>query len=384
MKAPEPTLTSRTRALRLSASFLLMMLARDEERRLDGAGVVAEGIEDAVGGDDFGGLADEGGAALFEDVAHLGERELGVEAGDGLELVECAAGVAEAAAADHGDDDAGDSFGGGMSEAGGGEDGGDQEGGFVADSAGGVLVDGEGVEGSGVDDFAGEAHGGGEGGELARVEASEEDGHEEGGDLGVGDELFLGGAVDDGVDEGTDLLVGEGEAVALVEDDVDGMDGFLGSLVAVVRRKAAGRSSAMVVWVGAVFAGEEDDRVGCAELVDGLAAGSAGLAGGVVEVGDDDGSDADLGAVEGDGSGDGVLFRADCEPVGGVFDVAAGDDLAVGRAGRRRRHGSGCRERRRCGRRRWLGAGGRRSGWGERSGRHECEAIGWMGGQWAS
>ena len=27
MKAPEPTLTSRTRALRLSASFLLMMLA---------------------------------------------------------------------------------------------------------------------------------------------------------------------------------------------------------------------------------------------------------------------------------------------------------------------------------------------------------------------
>ena len=71
----------------------------------------------------------------------LGEGELGVEAGDGFELVESAAGVAEGAAADHGDDDSGDSFGGGMSEAGGGEDGGDEEGGLVADAAGGVLVD---------------------------------------------------------------------------------------------------------------------------------------------------------------------------------------------------------------------------------------------------
>ena len=35
----------------------------------------------------------------------------------------------------------------GCGEAGGGEDGGDEEGGFVADAAGGVLVDGEGVEG---------------------------------------------------------------------------------------------------------------------------------------------------------------------------------------------------------------------------------------------
>ena len=38
-----------------------------------------------------------------DDVAHLGESELGVEAGDGLELVEGASGVAEAAAGDHGD-----------------------------------------------------------------------------------------------------------------------------------------------------------------------------------------------------------------------------------------------------------------------------------------
>ena len=80
---------------------------------------------------------------------------------------------------------------------------------------------------------------------------------------------------------------------------------------------------------GAVFGGEEDDCVGGAELVDGLAAGSAGLAGGVVEVGDGDGADADGGAVETDGGGDGGLLGAGGEAVGGVFYVAAGDDGAV-------------------------------------------------------
>ena len=80
---------------------------------------------------------------------------------------------------------------------------------------------------------------------------------------------------------------------------------------------------------GAFFAGEKDEGVGRAELVDGLAAGAAGLAGGVVEVGDGDGADAHLGAAEADGGGDGGLLGADGEPVGGVFDVAAGDDSPV-------------------------------------------------------
>ena len=64
--------------------------------------------------------------------------------------------------------------------------------------------------------------------------------------------------------------------------------------------------------------------------MDGLAAGSAGLAGGVVEVRDGYGSDANTRAMEADCSGDSSLFGADGEPVGGVFDVAAGDD-GVGR-----------------------------------------------------
>jgi hypothetical protein len=81
---------------------------------------------------------------------------------------------------------------------------------------------------------------------------------------------------------------------------------------------------------GSVGGGEVDDGVWGAELVDGLAACSAGLAGGVVEVGDGDGADADVGAVEADGGGDGGLLGADGEAVRGVFDVAAGDDVAVG------------------------------------------------------
>src|ERR1700733_4196429 len=80
---------------------------------------------------------------------------------------------------------------------------------------------------------------------------------------------------------------------------------------------------------GAFFAGEEDDSVRCAELVDGLAAGSAGLAGGVVEVCDGDGTDANLGGVEADSGGDSGLFGADGGGVGGVFDFAAGDDVAI-------------------------------------------------------
>jgi hypothetical protein len=53
-----------------------------------------------------------------------------------------------------------------------------------------------------------------------------EDGHEEGGDLGVGDELFLRRAMDESVDEGLDFSVGEDVAITLVEYDVEGMDGL--------------------------------------------------------------------------------------------------------------------------------------------------------------
>ena len=120
----------------------------------------------------FGRLADEGGAAFFECVEHLREGELGVEAGDGFEFVERSAGVAEAASEIMGTQIPGTPSGVGFDEAGRGEDGRDEQGGFVADSAGGVLVDGEGVEGFGVEDLAGVTHGSGERGEFAGIEAA--------------------------------------------------------------------------------------------------------------------------------------------------------------------------------------------------------------------
>ena len=49
--------------------------------------MVAHAVEDAVGGNETWGLADEGGVALAEDFGEAGEGELGVEVGDGFEFV---------------------------------------------------------------------------------------------------------------------------------------------------------------------------------------------------------------------------------------------------------------------------------------------------------
>lgn len=80
---------------------------------------------------------------------------------------------------------------------------------------------------------------------------------------------------------------------------------------------------------GAVGGGEEDAGGWRAELVDGLAACSARLAGFAVEVDDDDCTEPEGGAVEGYGGGDGILLGTGGEAIGGVFDVAAGNDGAV-------------------------------------------------------
>lgn len=77
----------------------------------------------------------------------------------------------------------------------------------------------------------------------------------------------------------------------------------------------------------ATGAGVEYDCVGRSKLGDGLTAGAAGLAGGFVEVIDRDGADADGGAVGGDCGGDGSLFGAGGQPIRGILDVAAGDNL---------------------------------------------------------
>ena len=57
-----------------------------------------------------------------------------------------------------------------------------------------------------------------------------------------------------------------------------------------------------------------------------MTTGSAGLTGSIVEVGDGYGTDTDAGAVECYSSRNGILFGTGGEAVGGVLDVAAGDD----------------------------------------------------------
>ena len=96
---------------------------------LDGGGDVAQGIELQVGRHQLIGLPDEAQADFGELLLKLFGGEVGAEAGDGFELVERAAGVAQGAPGHHGHDDAG----------GGGQRGHDQAG-LIADSAGGVLV----------------------------------------------------------------------------------------------------------------------------------------------------------------------------------------------------------------------------------------------------
>ena len=123
-----------------------------------------------------------------------------------------------------------------------GKDGRDEEGRFVADAAGGVLVDGESVERCGVEGVAGVTHRLRERCKLLRVKAPLKDGHEEAGDLCVSDELALRCALDYCSDEGFDFGVSKSDAVAFVEDDIDWMDG-IGHLS---RENAAGKSSVIV------------------------------------------------------------------------------------------------------------------------------------------
>jgi len=171
----------------------------------NGGGDVTQGVDFLVSGGDFGSLADETEAALFEDAAEIGEREGSVKAGNGFKFVQGAAGVAEAAAADHGD-----------GESSRGDDRGEDEGGFVANAAGGVLVHLFHGQVEMIDDFAGVQHHFGEGGDLGVGEATNPGGHEPGGHLIIGD-FALGVAGD----EESDFFAGVLPGIAFLTDEVD-------------------------------------------------------------------------------------------------------------------------------------------------------------------
>src|ERR1700733_10276107 len=93
--------------------------------------------------------------------------------------------------------------------------------------------------------------------------------------------------------------------------------------------EAEGEELGERVSVWAPVKGKEDEAVGRHELGEDLAAGAAGGAGRVVEIGDGDGMDAQLWAVLRDGAHDRGALRTDGEAVGGVLDVGRGDDFAA-------------------------------------------------------
>src|SRR5205823_14353515 len=86
--------------------FLAHDRSANQVRALDRASHIAKCVEFAVGGSDLRSLADHGAAALSEHATKIAGSETDIEAGNGFQFVERAAGVPEAAAADHGHDEA--------------------------------------------------------------------------------------------------------------------------------------------------------------------------------------------------------------------------------------------------------------------------------------
>ena len=177
MKAPEPNFTSSTRAPRALGDLLRHDARRDQRDRLDGAGGVAERVEPLVGG----GQVAAGRADRRAHVGQLRPQRRRVEvrppAGDRLQLVERAAGVAEAAAGElrHRDAERRDERR-------------ERQGDLVADAAGGVLVDRRPAEPLERHPLPGVDHREGEVADLPPVHAVQQHRHRPGGHLLVGDD----------------------------------------------------------------------------------------------------------------------------------------------------------------------------------------------------
>jgi len=207
----------------------------DQIRAFDRAGDVAQRIELAVSGRDFGGLSDHGAAASGEHTAEIGDGKIHIEAGNCFELVERAAGVTESAAADHGNGYTGS-----------GSERSEHERSLVANAAGGVLVDFARGQRREIEHFARMQHGVGERRGFGAGHAAQHNRHEPRGDLVVGD---IAARV--GVDQAFDFGRRQLDPIALLADDINrtevaGCDGCGTHL----RRNPSGRSSVMWACLG--------------------------------------------------------------------------------------------------------------------------------------
>ena len=149
MKAPEPRLHVEHQALQPGRELLGEDGGGDERHRLHRRRHVADRVEALVGGREIAGLADDGAAcALRSPCASSATSGCVLIAGDRVELVERAAGMAEPAAGDHRHD-----------AAAGGDDRRQHQRDVVADAAGRMLVEHRPVGLRPVEHVAGIAHG---------------------------------------------------------------------------------------------------------------------------------------------------------------------------------------------------------------------------------
>ena len=189
-----------------AAGQLLAHDARGDQRDVvDRRGDVAQRVHRLVGRHEVGRLRAHREADRLDLRDQLVAGELGAHAGDRVELVERAAGVAEPAAGelDHLHAELG-------------RERGDDERGAVADAAGRVLVDGRAGQPREVELVARGDHRGGQRDRLGAREAVEVAGHQEGGHLVVGD--VVAGVGEHELAQG---LGGQLLAVALGGDHVD-------------------------------------------------------------------------------------------------------------------------------------------------------------------
>ena len=184
------------------SEFLAHDRAADQRYVVHRAGDIAQRIETFVRRHQVGRLADDGHSAVADDADEIVHGKRHVEAGNRLEFIDRAAGMAQASTRYLGD----------LAAAGSHQWGGDQ-GGSVGHAAGGMLVDFDPLNGAQINDLAGISDGSGEIGGLPLVHLRKPDSHEQGRGLIIGDSA--GGIT---AHKEVDLLRGKHLTVSLFQD----------------------------------------------------------------------------------------------------------------------------------------------------------------------
>ena len=170
---------------------------------------VAQGVQLAIGGHQIGRGAGDDAADFLDDLANFFLVQIRAEAGNRFELVERAAGRAQAAAGDHR-----------HFQPATGQQRRDDERRFIADAAGGVLIDHRAETGGPLERRAGAEHHVDQRGGFGRIHAAKEDGHRQGRHL-----IFGHFAADESAHEFGDFVGGERTAVTFFGDDGYGIHG---------------------------------------------------------------------------------------------------------------------------------------------------------------